>query len=323
MRAMILAAGLGTRMAPLTQRIPKPALSVLDKPLVLALIEALAQQGVESVVINAHTHPDLLAEAVRPAPIPVEISYEAELLGSGGGIRAAKGFLSGGGGPFLVLNADMCVDLDVPSLLAAHRRGGNLVTLLLRDEPRKQQFGSIGYSNHTKVVRITNRGSSQAEDGSGLFTGIQVIEPELFLHMPKRAKFGIVNDVYVPLLEHGGPMGCCLQPLEQQWWPVGTPAELLNANLSALEAEVAGLNGQIVAADAHVEGELRGPVWVGRGAKVAAGAVAGPLAVIGAGAVLAAGCAASSSVLLPGAQPAIDDPLERAIAYDREIWRDA
>ena len=322
MRAMILAAGLGTRMAPLTQRIPKPALCVLDQPLVVRLIEMLAGQGVESVVVNAHPHADRLREAIATASIPVEISYEARLLGSGGGIRAAVAFHTAEGGPSFVLNADMCVELDIEFLLDGHRRSGNLATLLLRDEPRKRHFGSVGFSEDSNVVRITDQALGSAEEGSGLFTGIHVIAPELFSHMPAGGDFGIVSDVYVPLLMQQGRLGALLQPPEQRWWPVGTPGELLAANLSAL-SERAGLDGQIVDPDAQIEGELRGPIWVGRGAKIAAGAVAGPDLVVGAGAVLGAGASASSSLLLPGATPPTGDPLERSIAYDREIWRDA
>ena len=122
MRAMILAAGLGTRMAPLSPGIPKPALPVLDRPLALRLIDSLAEQGVEAVIVNAHTQPEKLRAALRGAPIPVEISYEPSLLGSGGGIREARNFLTlDSSEPCLVLNADMCVAIDTGALLAAHR----------------------------------------------------------------------------------------------------------------------------------------------------------------------------------------------------------
>ena len=321
---MILAAGLGTRMAPLSPGIPKPALPVLDRPLALRLIDSLAEHGVEAVIVNAHTQPERLRASLRGAPIPVEISYEPSLLGSGGGIREARKFLTlDSSEPCLVLNADMCVAIDIGALLAAHRSSGALVTLMLRDEPRKAEFGSIGISNDAKVVRITDRVRIQTEDRSGLFTGVQVIEPALFSQMPQRAEFGIVNDVYVPLVAQGESLGAYFQPSNQRWWPVGTPRELLDANLSALAEEAPGLDGQLVHPEAHVEGELRGRVWIGKGARIGPGAVAGPDAVIGQAAVLKPGLSASESLLLPGAQPPGGDPIERAIAYDREIWRDA
>lgn len=319
---MILAAGLGTRMAPLSGHRPKPLLPLLDEPLVSRMLRQLANQGVESAVLNAHTDVERIRDAVSKCPIPVEISYEAELRGSGGGILAARAWLEGDE-PFLVLNADMCIDLDVAALLAAHREHDALVTLLLRDEPRKHDFGTIGYAGGCRVSRITNMVERGTEDGSGLFAGVHVIQPEVFAMMPERTAFGILEDVYVPLLRGGGPIACHLQDSERAWWPVGTPAELLDANLLALHAacDSAG-ETLLIAEDAHVEGELRGPLWVGRGASVERGAQAGPDAVIGAGATLAAGPPAARALLLPEARPPRAAELSNAIAYGHEVWRD-
>ena len=186
MKAMILAAGLGTRMAPLSARRAKAALPVLDEPLVLRLVRTLADQGVERVIVNAHVFPEQIREALAKAPIPIQISFEAELRGSAGGILQARAFLDGSE-PFFVLNADMWVDLDLRALLEAHARLGAIATLMLRDETRKHEFGTIGYAGYAdgaRVSRITNLVDRGAEAGSGLFAGVQVVEPEIFSHMP-------------------------------------------------------------------------------------------------------------------------------------------
>ena len=112
MKAMLLAAGLGTRMRPLTDAIPKPTLPALDRPMIRRLIDQLADHGIESAVVNSHAHPELLAEALRGAAIPVEHVFEAELRGSGGGIAGARALLEDA--TFLVLNADMVLDLRLP-----------------------------------------------------------------------------------------------------------------------------------------------------------------------------------------------------------------
>ena len=319
---MILAAGLGTRMGLLSAHAPKPVLPVLDEPLLARMLRELAAQGVESAVLNAHASADRIRSVVSKCPIPVEISYESELRGSGGGILGARAYLDGDE-PFLVLNADMCIDLDVPELLEAHRAHDALVTLLLRDEARKHEFGTIGYAEGCRVSRITNRVERGTEDGSGLFAGVHVIHPEIFSLMPERTTFGILEDVYVPLLRGGGRLACHLQDPGRAWWPVGTPRELLDTNLRALYAacDSAG-ETLLVAEDAHVEGELRGPVWVGSGATVEPGAQAGPDAVIGAAATLAAGARAEQTLLLPAAQPPREADLSNAIAYGDEVWRD-
>ena len=326
MRAMLLAAGLGTRMAPISEHLAKAALPVLGTSLLERALGALAEQGVERAVVNAHRFPEQVRAALARAPIPVQISYEPELRGSGGGILAARRWLEGPD-PILVLNADMCIELDVGALLEAHAGRGALATLVLRDETRKHEFGTIGYAEAHRVSRITNLVDRGAECGSGLFAGVHVIESELFALMPKRAAFDILRDVYVPLLASGEPIGAWLQPPNHQWWPVGTPRELLDANLAALRQRAADASvpsdGLFVSSDASISGDVRGPAWIAPGARVAAGALAGPQVVIGPGATLGAGATARETLLLANAEPATGVTLERAIGYEREVWRDA
>ncbi len=322
---MLLAAGHGTRMAPLTPGWPKPTLPVLDQPLVLRLVHSLIEQGVQSIVINAHRSDDRLREALRQAPVPVDLSLEPELRGSGGGILQARGFLEGSS-PFLVLNADMCIELDVDALLRAHARGGAMATLLLRDDPRNQEFGTIGYAQDGEVCRITNQVGRGFEAGCGLFTGVHVMQPTIFEHMPERLVFGIMRDVYLPWLREGERIATCLQPPSAAWWPVGCPAELLDANLEALkqtlEARAAASDAVLAAQDASLEGEVRGPAWIGAGARVSADACVGPWVVIGAHAQVPPGTRVEESLLLPGSNLPSQKALRRAIGFGKEVWMD-
>lgn len=326
MRAMLLAAGQGTRMAPLTPRRPKPTLPLLDQPLLLRLVRSLAEQGVESVVVNAHTNAELLSECLRSAPIPVELSHEPVLRGSGGGILQARSYLERSS-PFLVLNADMAIELDLDELLRAHAQGGALATLLLRDDPRNQQFGTIGYAENGGVCRITDWIDRGSEVGCGLFTGVHVMEPTIFEHLPERQAFGIVRDVYGPWLRERVPIATCLQSPRAAWWPIGCPAELLDANLLALaqllEARGAAPDAVLAAKDARLEGELRGPAWVGEGAHISPDACVGPWVVIGAGAQVQPGTRLERCLLLPDARPPSVATLERAIGFGEEVWVDA
>ena len=305
MKAMILAAGVGSRMQPLSEHWPKPALPVLDRSLLARMVESLAGQGVDEVVVNAHPHSERLRESLVDAPVPILYSEEPRLLGSGGGILAARRWLEGDGS-FLVLNGDMLIDLDVAALLAAHRRSGAVATIALRDDPRKPDFGTIGYGKDPVVTRITERVDLGGEQGCGLFTGVHVMEAQIFERMPASGEFGIVDDVYIPLLRAGGPLGAWLQPSEARWTPVGTPRELLDANLRALGDETGDPAG----------------VWIGKGAEVADGARVGPRAVIGAGAAVPDGAVVRDALLLPGARLQPGARLERAIGYDTRVWRD-
>jgi NDP-sugar pyrophosphorylase family protein len=318
MNAMILGAGLGTRMAPLSAAVAKPALPLLDEPLVLRLARQLAAGGARRLVVNAHAHPESLRAALRDAPLPVELSLEPELLGSGGGIAAARARLDGAA-PFVVVNGDMVLDLDLPALLEAHRRAGALVSLALRDDPRKKEFGTIGYDGAGRVRRITSRIDLGGEVGCGLFIGVHVIEPRIFDRMPRGA-FEILPAVYVPALRDGELFAAWIQPPSQRWWPVGSPAELLDANLRALRER--GATARCTAADAVVEGDLEPPVWVGAGAVVERGARAGPDAVIGRGARLPRGADLRESLVLPGRR-APARSLRRSVIHADEVWCDA
>ncbi|MEX2209134.1 MAG: NDP-sugar synthase [Myxococcota bacterium] len=317
---MILAAGLGTRMAPLARALAKPALPVLDVPVALRLVRALAEQGVTRVVVNTHAHPESVLRALADAPVPVDWIEEPELRGSGGGVRGARERLDGDE-PFLVLNGDMCLDLDVTALVARHRARKALLTLALRDDPRKREFGSIGYDVHGDVRRITERIDLGGEKGSGLFIGVQVMEPTIFARMPATDRFEIVPEVWVPALQSGLRIASWVQPAGARWWPVGSPRELLDANLDELDAASRG-GAVLVDPQSRVAGTLVGPAWIGAGAEIEAGATIGPRAVVSRGARVAAGARVADVLVLPDARIAGGAQLSRAVAFADEVWRD-
>jgi mannose-1-phosphate guanylyltransferase len=313
-KAMVLAAGLGTRMAPLARARAKPALPILDVPVILGLVRQLAAGGVERAIVNAHAHPESLRAALRDAPIPVDWLLEPVPRGSGGGILGARALLEGDEA-FLVVNGDMSLELDVAAFAGEHRRRGALVTLGLRDDVRKRDFGSIGYDRSGDVCRITERIDLGGEKASGLFIGVQVMSGRIFARMPARESFEIIPDVFVPALRDGAKIGTWLQPSAAAWAPVGTPAELLDANLAALR-------GAQVDPSARVEGEIVGPAWVGARARIAAGARIGPHGVVSADAEVGAGAVLARALALPGARVAAGASLTRAVAYGDEVWRD-
>lgn len=317
---MILAAGLGTRMAPLARTLAKPALPVLDVPVALRLVTALAEQGVTRVVVNTHAHPESVQRALADAPVPVDWIEEPDLRGSGGGVRGAREALDGDE-PFLVLNGDMCLDLDVTALVARHRARKALLTLALRDDPRKREFGSIGYDGHGDVRRVTERIDLGGEKGSGLFIGVQVMEPTIFARMPASERFEIVPEVWVPALQSDLRIASWVQPSGARWWPVGSPRELLDANLDELDAAARG-GAVLVDPQSRVAGTLIGSVWIGAGAEIEAGATIGPRAVVSRGARVAAGARVANALVLPDARVPAGAQLSRAVGFADEIWRD-
>ena len=235
MRAMIVAAGLGTRLRPLSDLRPKPAMPVRGIPLLAYQLALLARHGVTEVVINAHhLSDDLMAAArrTRPAGVELRFSVEDELLGTGGGIRRVASFLRESD-PCLIVGGDMLVDADLTLLMERHRSRGDAWTLLLRDDPRGAEFGTIGLDGEGRLRRIGKRFDLGSETQAGLYTWVNVVAARAFDGLPDRSCFGHLDDWVAPRLAAGASdiRGELWSPAQCTWEPVGTLREYLAVNL--------------------------------------------------------------------------------------------
>jgi len=234
-RAMILAAGLGTRMRPFSDLLPKPVLPVLGIPLVAWPLAWLARHGVTEVVLNLHHLPDATraaAEAWAPPGLALHFSEEPVLLGTGGGIRRAARFLRESD-PSLVVSGDMICDLDLGALVARHRTRGDRATLALRADPRAERFGTIGIDAAGRVRRIARRFDLGGESAAGVNVSVYLFAARAFDSLPERDVFNHLDDWLAPALAAGADdlRGEVLPPEALLWEPVGTPAEYLATNL--------------------------------------------------------------------------------------------
>ena len=235
MRAMILGAGLGTRLYPLSELRAKPAVPVRGLPLIAYPLALLARHGVTEVVINVHHRPESLIEAAErysPPGLTVRFSHEEALLGTGGGIRRAAAFLRESD-PCVILAGDMLLDLDLGGLIRQHRDRRDAWTLLLRDDPRGESFGTIGIDATGRIRRIARRFDLGGEQRAGLYAHVTVVAARAFDSLPTEAAFQHLSGWVAPLLQAGAAdiRGELLGLDECVWEPVGTPAEYLAANL--------------------------------------------------------------------------------------------
>jgi len=288
-RAMILAAGLGTRLRPLTDERAKPALPVRGRPVISLLLELLARQGIREVMINLHHLPDTIRRAVaadRPPGIEVAWSNEEKPLGTGGGIRRAAEFLRASE-TCVVLAGDMLLDVDLEALARRHRASGRDVTLLLRRDPREASFGSIGVDAGGAVVRVGRHpvGSPVAPSGQaaaiggagepaerarGLFTGVRLFERGALADWPEREVFEDLRDWLMPRVARGAlALGAEIDDgTASVWEPVGTPAEYLDVNLAPPSLPRLGGSASIWSGAVDVRGDA-GDVIVDRAARIA------------------------------------------------------
>ena len=206
MRAMILAAGLGTRMRPLTDRLPKALIPVAGRPLIEYALRFLQFHGIKDVVVNLHHLGDRIRDTLGDGStygLRIRYSPEDPILDTGGAIKRAQPLLDDA--PFLVLNADTILDFDVADFLAAHRRAGALATLLLRPNPDPQRFGLIETDHRSLIRRIRGEPHDIVTEklSPAMFTGCQVLEPEIFTHMPAGRAFSTTHDLYPRLIRNG------------------------------------------------------------------------------------------------------------------------
>ena len=240
MRAMILAAGLGTRLRPLSDLRAKPALPVLGRPVIAWLLEFLAQHDVDEVAINLHHRPESIEDAItRYAPAGLSITYsrESQPWGTGGGIAALGEFLSASD-PAVVLAGDTLLDHDLTGLARAHRESGADATLLLQPKsPETAGFNTVGIDDLGRVRRIADRFDLGGETDAGVFVGLRLLSPGLFDQLPETAPgtaFEDLTDWLMPLAAAGAAdiRGYVAEADALAWCPVGTPEEYLAANLS-------------------------------------------------------------------------------------------
>lgn len=235
-RAMILAAGLGTRMRPLTDERAKPALPVRGRPVISLLLELLDRQGFREVLINLHHLPGTIRRAVEadcPAGLEIRWSEEERPLGTGGGLQRAAAFLRESE-RCLVMAGDMLLDLDLPSLLERHRASGRDVTLVLRRDPREAAFGSVGLDANGRVCRIGRAAGAAGEVARGLFTSVRFFERSALADWPDEPVFEDLRDWLMPRAARGEITlgGELVGPDASVWEPVGTPEEYLEVNLA-------------------------------------------------------------------------------------------
>ena len=200
-RAMILAAGLGTRLRPLTMNTPKPLLPLDGTVLIDHQLRYLARSGMKSVAINLHHLGDMIRDHVEGGcryGLEVNYSDEPEILGTGGGIKKAARFF--GRKPFVVLNSDALIEADIQALIEAHRESDTQVTMVV-----KRIEGDEGYTplNVNKENSVTGFGR-----GEFFYTGLQVLGPEIFDTLPPSGTEAcLIEDGYKRLIERGGKIG--------------------------------------------------------------------------------------------------------------------
>ena len=207
MKAMILAAGLGTRLRPLTETIPKPLLPVGGTPLLEWNLLRLRASGIREVIINLHYLGSMIEESLGDGScwdMKISYSHESVLLGTGGGLKAAEWFFEGES--FLVMNGDTLIDLDLSAFLNFHHSHGGVASLVLRDDPHAAQWGAVETDPKGRIFRINGQGVEESQVNCSIiprmFAGVHILHPLIFKDEPTGIPFSII-DSYTRALSEG------------------------------------------------------------------------------------------------------------------------
>ena len=294
MKAMLLAAGYGERMLPITRVVPKPLIPVLGRPLAPQILSRLALEGIDEVVVNLHHLPQTLRDAFGDGSTfglrALHFSLEEErLLGTGGGIAHAADNLRGAG-TLLVRNSDFLADIPLAEALASHVRSKCPVTLVLA--AHRAGYTKVAIDDRHRVVEFGGKAT-----GRHLFTGYHLIEESVLDLIPRNAPSDIVRDVYFRLSADGLVNAHVHNGF---WWEFGHPLEYLEGSMRviALPAEERVRLGEFDV----VRRAGRALAAVGAGADLSAPGIllSGTLA-IGMGVMVGEGAVIEDSVVMPEA----------------------
>lgn len=259
MRAMILAAGYGTRLWPLTIDRAKPALPFLGRPLIGYVAEYLASYGYADVVVNLHHQTESVRAALGDGSrFGVHLHYVEEpvILGPSGALDNARSLLEAD--TFVVINGKIVTDIDLGAALETHRRTKALATLILRRNPKNERFSSVetrgglitGFGNppiplasdNTRGVhRSSAHHEREIDEAPLMFTGIQIMEPRIFSYIPRGIFSHTVTDVYLPVIARGEALAAHVA--DGMWYELSTIPRYLYITLSLLKQK--GLDTQV------------------------------------------------------------------------------
>lgn len=279
MKAMIMAAGLGTRLLPLTRHTSKPMVPVVGRPVMEYLVQLLARHQISGAAVNLHHHAQQIREHFGDGSsfgLELRYHYEAKLSGTAGGVGLFRSFLDDQA--FLVVSGDALTDADVAALLAHHRRTGGIATMAVKRVADPSRYGVVVADAQGRVVGFQEKPSPAAALSDLCNCGIYVFEPAIFDYVPRGEFVDWARHVFPRLLTEDVPFSTW--QLDGYWNDVGSLPAYRESNFDVLTNRV----------DVAIAGELKhSGIWVGQEARISPRAHLEPPVFVGAGSCVAAG----------------------------------
>jgi mannose-1-phosphate guanylyltransferase len=341
MKAMILAAGKGTRVQPITYTIPKPLIPILHKPVMEFLVDLLKQHDFTEIMVNvSHLAKEIESYFHDGQRFGVQIAYsfegtirengelEGQALGSAGGMRRIQDFYPFFDDTFVVLCGDALIDLDLTAAVKWHREKGSLATIITKSVPREEvtSYGVVVTDEDGKVKAFQEKPTVEEALSTNINTGIYIFEPEVLNYIPSGQEYDIGGDLFPKLVEMGAPFYAI--PMDFQWVDIGKVPDYWQAIRSVLMGEVKnvpipgtevapGIFTGINVAVNWDKVDITGPVYIGGMTKIEDGAkITGP-AMIGRNCHICSGAHINNSVVFEYSRIASDVDLTDKLVFGR------
>lgn len=225
---MVLAAGYGARLKPLTLERAKPAIPLLGKPLIVTIIEKLGDLGVTGFRINLHTLPETVKEVLGAKTEYISFSHEPQILGTAGGLKANESFLTDD--TFIMINGDIYFEFDIRGAIDFHLRNNPLVTMVIYPQNLPYKYTPIQIDMDYRIHSLSRGGQFvQTNAQTYVFTGIAILSRKIFDLIPPNRFSDMVTDVYEPAIASGYRI--CGYPVEGYWNDLGVPSRYLSTQM--------------------------------------------------------------------------------------------
>lgn len=235
MKAFILAAGVGNRLRPLTLKLPKPMIPLVNKPVIAHTLDNLKKHNINSVVMNLHFMADIISSYFGDGHnIGMEINYSKEenLLGTAGGLKKCKKYFDS---TFIVLSGDNLCDIDITSVIEFHKRKKSLATMVLKEVDAKYEYGIAISDKYNRITSFVEKPTWSSVFSNTVNTGIYVFEPEIFKYIPD-GFYDFGKDLWPKLLKMKKNIYSYL--MNGYWTDIGSLSEYQNGTKAALDGIV-------------------------------------------------------------------------------------
>jgi mannose-1-phosphate guanylyltransferase len=341
MKAMILAAGKGTRVRPITYEIPKPLIPIFQKPVMEFLLELLREHGFDQIMVNVSHLADRIEDYFRDGQrFGVQIAYSfegrivddgklvGEALGSAGGLRRIQDFNPFFDDTFVVLCGDALIDLDLTAAVKWHKEKGAIATIVTKSVPKEvvSSYGVVVTDDSDRIVAFQEKPSVEEALSTQINTGIYIFEPEIIDYIPPGIEYDLGSQLFPKLVEKGAPFYAVDMGFE--WVDIGKVPdywhairavllrEIKNVEIPGIEVKPGIYTGLNVAVNWD-KVEITGPVYIGGMTKIDDGAkIIGP-SMIGPNCRICSGATVDNSIIFDYSRLGSGVRLENKLVFGR------